>query len=156
MIKTDKNIRDSYKIYKKKSESPIEIKDYIDLCNEYNKYIMERVFEGYSVMLPGKLGSFSIVGKQVKISYGEDGTPNLAPNWNKTKKLWARCPECKERRKLVYHTNEHSDGIRYKLIWSKKRVLIKHKTLYSLRLTRANKRRIYKEILNNKEYYVRS
>lgn len=154
MRKTDKNIRYSYKEYKKESKNPLDIKDYIELCNGYNQFLMDKVFEGHEVVLPKQMGSMYIVGTKTKLKF-TDGKPNLAPDWVKTKKLWDECEECKEKKQLVYHTNAHSGGIRYKLMWSKKRMPIKNKTLYAFRLTRAHKRRIHDGIKNGNEYFIR-
>ena len=101
------------------------------------------------------LGTFSIVGKKIKVSFNEHGVPNLAPNWKETKELWNECEECREKKQIVYHTNSHSGGIRYRLHWSKKKSLIRNKTLYSFRLTRDNKRRINADILKGKEYFIK-
>ena len=155
MVKTTKNIRSSYKLYKKRSKTPVSLKQYISLCNEYNKFLMGKVFEGHEPTLPSRLGTFSIVGAKSKIRFDEDGKPNLAPDWQKTIALWNKNPESKAAGKKVYHTNAHTNGVRYKLVWSKKRVIIKNKTLYSMRLTRANKRMISSEIKSGKEYFIK-
>lgn len=155
MRKTDKNIRYAYKEYRKESDSPVGREEFVDLCNGYHKFLMDLVFEGHEVVLPNQMGSLYIVGNKVKLRTKEDGTPNLAPNWPKTRALWERCEECKERNQLVYHTNAHTGGIRYKLMWSKKKAPIKFKSLYAFRLTRANKRRIHNDVLNGKEYFIK-
>ena len=64
--------------------------------------------------------------------FDENGNPILPPNWAKTKELWEKNPEAKAKKQLVYCTNDHTNGIRYKIIWSKRRVLVENKTLYSL------------------------
>ncbi len=157
MQKTDKNIRDSYKEYKKKNkENAVPLKDYISLCNNYNKFLMEEVFKGYEVTLPMKLGTFQIIGKKQDLKFHENGEPNLPPDWKKTKELWDKCPECKEKKQRVFHTNDHTQGVRYKLHWSKKRVLIRNKSLFSFRLTRDNKRTIHTMLSKeNKAYYIK-
>lgn len=155
MKKTDLNIRKSYKLYRKNNTLLVSEKDFVSLCNEYHKFLMEKVFKGFEVTLPMRLGTLQILGKKQKIKFDKNGNPNLSPNWPKTKKLWEKCPECKKKKQRVYNTNEHSSGIRYRLTWSKKRVLIKNKILYSFILTRANKREIYRRILAGQEYQLR-
>lgn len=155
MKKTDLNVRKAYKLYRKNNTVLISEQDFVSLCNEYNKFLMEKVFKGFEVTLPMRLGTLQILGKKYKIKFNEKGEPNLSPNWPKTKELWDKCPECKEKKQRVYNTNEHTSGIRYKLIWSKKRVLIKHKILYSFILTRSNKREIHRRILKGQEYHLR-
>jgi hypothetical protein len=147
MRKTDKNIRDSFR------GSP-DIKRNIEIANNFNKFLVEKVYDGFEVVLPARLGLISIVGTKQNITFDEDGNPNLPPDWVKTKKLWATNEQAKLNKKLIYHTNAHTGGIRYKFFWSKKRVLVQNKTLYSLRMTRTNKRRVYDEVVNNKKEYL--
>lgn len=151
-----KNIRDSYRYYKKTSKNPIDIKTYIEMCNEYNKFLINKVLDGEEITLPSRMGTLSIVGKKQKITYDENGNvKGLAPDWVKTKKLWETNSKAKEKKQLVYHTNEHSSNIRYRFFWSKSRVLVTNKTLYSLLITRTNKRSVHNRIMNGAEYITR-
>lgn len=151
-----KNLRDSYKMYKKECDNPVDIKTYLLIAADYNKFLINKVLEGEEVSLPARMGTLSIIGKKQKVRFDEEGKViGLAPDWVKTKKLWDENPEAKKNKKLVYHTNEHSDNIRYKFSWSKFRVLVENKTLYSLRLTRTNKRAVHKKIINGQEYITR-
>lgn len=148
-----RNIRDSYKLYKKSTENPVDIKTYIEIANGYNQHLMDKVLDGEKVTLPMRFGTLCIMGKKQKIRFDENGNvKGLAPDWVKTKQLWDKNSEAKERKQLVYHTNEHSSTIRYKFLWAKSRVLITNKTLYSLRLTRTNKREVNKRVNEGKEY----
>lgn len=151
-----KNIRDSYKQYKKQNDNAVDIKIYVLLTGEYNKFLIEKVLEGEEVSLPSRLGTFLIIGRKQKITFDEKGNvKGLAPDWVKTKKLWDSNSKAKEKRQLVFHTNDHTDNIRYKILWSKNRSLVENKTLYSLRFTRHNKRAVYSNILKGKEYRIR-
>lgn len=149
-----RNIRDSYKLYKEEAEYPvIDIKSYINIAAEYNKFLMNKIFEGEIVTLPARLGTLGILGKKQKITYDENGNiKGLAPDWVKTKKLWDSNPEAKAKKQLMYHINEHSSYIRYKFFWSKNRVLVSNKTLYSLRISRDNKREINKRVVSGQEF----
>lgn len=155
MKKTESNIRSSYKYYCKHNEDPVDIKTYIELVNNYNLFLMNKVFEGYEVTLPARFGTLMVTGKEQEIKFNEDGTPKLPIDWGSTWQLWKKNPEAKEQKKKVYHTNEHSSNIRYKFFWSKKRILATNKNLYSLRMTRANKRELASLIKDGKEYYVK-
>lgn len=151
-----RNIRESFKYYKNTSRNPVDIKTYINLCNDYNKFLISKVLDGEEVTLPSRMGTLSIVGTKQKITYDENGNVRgLAPDWVKTKQLWDRNPEAKERKQLVYHTNEHSSNIRYKFFWSKARVLVTNKTLYSLQVTRSNKRAVHNKIMQGREYITK-
>ena len=148
-----KNLRESYKLYKQSVENPIDIKTYLILAADYNKFLIDKVLEGKEVTLPSRMGTLSILGKEQQIRFDDEGKiAGLAPDWVETKILWESNPEAKAAKKLVYHTNFHTDNVRYKFLWSKKNVLVENKTLYSLRLTRTNKRAVHKKILEGAQY----
>lgn len=155
MIKTEKNIRDSYRLYKKTTDNPVDIKLYIELANNYNRFIMDKVQEGYEIVLPMRMGTLSIIGTNQEIKYDEDGNPKLPTDWQATIKLWNKNPVAKEDKRKVYHTNDHTNGVRYKYFWSKKRITVTNKNLYSLRVTREHKRAIPQMVDAGKEYYVK-
>lgn len=149
------NSRSSYNYYKSKADNPQDSKTYLRVISEFMTFIMDRVFEGYEVHLPARLGVFSIVGKKIRPKINSEGEiDNLAPDWVATKKLWESNPEARENKQLVYHFNEHSEGIRYKLLWSKLNVNVKNKSAYTFKLSRANKRKINSLISEGKEYLV--
>jgi|SRR3989304_7654465 len=152
MIK--RNIRDSYPLYKEiAKESIVDLKDYTSLTREYNEFLINSVLKGHKISLPFRLGSIEVEGKKQKAVIGENGEiKGLAPDWQRTKELWKNNPEAAAKKQLVYHSNSHSGKMRYKYLWSKKNVLVGNKTLYSLILTRANKRALAKQIKNGKEY----
>lgn len=151
-----KNLRDSYKLYKQDVKDPVDIKTYILIATEYNKFLMDKVLDGEEVTLPSRLGTLSIIGKKQKVSLDEDGKiKGLAPDWVKTKQLWDSNPQAKEKKQLLYHTNSHTDNTRYKFFWSKQRILIQNKILYSLKITRDNKRAVHNLILKGKQYITK-
>lgn len=149
-----KSIKDSYKLYKNSHENPVSISEYVLYSSEYNKFLIDKVLEGYEVTLPNRLGTLSIVGQIQKVSIDENGkVKGLAPDWVKTKKLWDSNPEAKEKKKLLYHTNSGTENTRYKFFWSKRKILIQNKGLYALRMTRCNKRAVHNLIKNGKKYF---
>jgi hypothetical protein len=155
MQKTDLNIRASYKRYKQTSTNPVDIKEFTPIANSFMQFLASKVQEGQEIVLPAKLGTLSVLGKKKQITFDEKGLPKLPPNWKKTKELWERNAEAKAIKKLVYCTNEATSGIVYRVHWSKNRVPIENKTLYSLRMTRENKRSIHKNILQGVEYLIK-
>ena len=76
----------------------------------------------------------------------------LSSDWRKTKELWDRVEKAKLEKRIVYNTNEHSDTTIYKFRWRKTNVPVVNKSLYSLRITRANKRAVSNMIKEGKEY----
>lgn len=148
-----KNLRDSYKHYKNNAENPMDIKTYLRLAADYNKFLMKKVLEGKEVTLPSRMGTLLVQGKTQKVRLDEDGNIlGLAPDWVKTKKLWEENEKARKEKKLLYHLNSHTGNVRYKYFWSKKNVLVENKTLYSLRLTRANKRAVNAKIMEGVNY----
>ena len=106
-----RNIRDSYKLYKKENPDGVDIKTYINMCNEFNKFLIEKVLEGEEVTLPARMGTIYIFGRKQEINFDENGdVKGLAPDWVKTKKLWQNNPEAKQRKQIMYHTNESTGG----------------------------------------------
>jgi len=120
------------------------------------KFLMEKVLQGEEVTLPARMGTLFIQGTKRKLAFNKDGIPLLPPDWKKTKELWDRNPEAKQTKKLVYCLNEETNGVVYKIKWSKNRVPIQNKLYYSLRLTRKNKRTTHKEIKQGKEFIIKS
>lgn len=149
------NLTASYKYYKEKNPQGVNSTTYLKIVSDFMLYIMSKVFEGFEVKLP-RIGTISIVGRKVKPKLDEEGNiKGLAPNWAKTKQLWDSNPEAKAKKELVYCFNEHSNGIKYNFKWGKGNVLIVNKMLYSLRLSRDNKRTLNRLITEeNREYIV--
>lgn len=54
--------------------------------------------------------------------------------------------------KKIYHLNEHSNGYKYRLFWSKIPRTFPDRYRYQLSLVRANKRKLAQLIFNNKDY----
>lgn len=151
------NILASYKNYRAAGGGlEVSRKDYCKIVNEFNKHIMDLVFEGDTVKLPEKMGTLSIKGRKIEPEVDQETGEiiNQAVDYGETKKLWARCPECKERKQVVYHLNEHSDNIRYKFFWSKERMIVENKLFYSMIFTRTNKRNVSQLVQGGKDYYV--
>lgn len=156
MQKTDVNIRSSYKTYKETVDTPVEEKQYLEIANGYMEFLIQKVLEGEEVTMPARLGTLFIQGVKKNLKFNKDGIPLLPPNWAATKKLWDSNPDAKATKKIVYCLNEETDGVVYKLHWSKNRVPIENKLYYNFILTRANKRAIHQSIKQGKEYLIKT
>ena len=129
------NLRESFKEYKL-TDNAVGIKNYLLIAAAYNKFLINKVLEGHEVTLPSKMGTLCIVGRKQEVRFDEEGNvQGLAPDWVKTKKLWAENEEARISKKRMFHMNAHTDNFRYKFLWSKVRVLVENKTLYALRMT---------------------
>ena len=62
--------------------------------------------------------------------------------------------KAKAEKVIVYHFNEHTAGIRYRLSWSKKHVYVRNKDFFTFVLSRYNKRKFNSLLLEGKEYFV--
>jgi hypothetical protein len=147
------NLRDSYKFYSSNETEPVKVKTYIEIVLGFIKFMMNKVFEGKDIKLPCELGVIGIRGKRQKPRLDEDGNViGLPPDWVGTKKLWDENPEAKKKGQLLYLFNEHTAGVRYKVVWFKGGFKFKNKSVYSIRFSRFNKRTISGLIKGGKEY----
>lgn len=149
------NLRTSYSTYKEDVAEPIDIKTYILIVNGYMKFLISKLFARGEVMLPARMGNLDIIGTKPSIEIQDGKIKGLAPNWAATKELWESDEESRINKQLVYHFNEETNGIRYRIRWSKNRVMVSNKSLYSLRISRDNKRELSRLIKEGKEYLIK-
>jgi hypothetical protein len=144
----------SYKYYSKEIENKVNKKIYLSVLNGFAEYLMSAILEGECVHLPSKLGAIEIIGKKLKPRVTDNGIEGLTINWQATKKLWKECEACKQREQRVYYFNEHSDGVRYRYMWSRNSILMTNKYLYTYVPNRKSKAKLFKKILEGKEYLL--
>lgn len=147
------NIRDSYKYYRRNVECPLDIKTYMHIATGFIAFKIRKMFEGFDVQLSGgrSLGTVGIRGRRMK--FDENGSVvGLAPDWKNTIELWNRNPEAKANKEFIYHLNEHTNGIKYNLVWWKAGMLIADKLLYSLTFCKPNRRKLTRLLKEGKEY----
>lgn len=149
------NISDCYSYYIRDSKKIIDKKDYIKICNDFMCYLFNELINKGEIVLPLKLGKISILGKKVNFKLNEGKIEGLAPDWVSTKKLWEEDKEARDKKQLVYHFNENTNGVRYKFYWNKSKVLVSNKSLFRLKMSRANKRTLSKLVKNGKEYLIK-
>jgi hypothetical protein len=152
-----KNIMNGYKNYRKSGgTTDIDRLEFCKVTNDFNKHLMSLVMGGDEVKLPERMGSIKIVGKKIETEFDEElgRITNQQIDFGESNKLWARCPECKENKQMVYHLNEHTNGVRYKIFWSRDRMMVENKTFYTMIFTRSNKRAVSQLIQQGKEYYI--
>ena len=133
--KKSRTFKDMYK------EMPIEVdyslyKRVLDcMCSTILEHILERS-EGFK--MPYGLG-FIQIGKYRPKSYSPD---SLSVDYKVSKELDKR----------IYYLNEHSDGYKYRLYWSKIPRTFADRYKYQLSLVRTNKRRLAQLIFNKHDY----
>lgn len=153
-LKKTYTIRDSFKDYRDKNEreETVTLKEYLNITVGFMEFIMDKLIEEGSVILPYNLGRLHVKGIIQKPKIDEDGNiKGLAIDWASTRK--ARKEE-KDDSIKIYFTNEKTNGIRYKCAWSKKNSHVVNKYLYNLILIRKTKKRISDAVLNGKEYTI--
>lgn len=106
-----------------------------EMCKVILEYIFERS-EGFK--MPYGLGFIQIGKYRPKTMTGQ----SLSVDYKASK----------EYDKRIYHLNEHSDGYKYRLYWSKQPKTFPDRYKYQLNLVRQNKRRLAQLIFNKHDY----
>jgi hypothetical protein len=127
---------DMYRQYIKDipEDSPLYVtfKEYTAINNLFWKEISHNIVdEGRVFHMPMNLGDTYVM--KVKLDYNKTRLPI---NWQLTTQTG----------KVIYNLNEHSEGYRYELKWNKKVCMFQNNYLYKLVYTRANKRKLAKNI----------
>lgn len=164
--------RDMYIPYKNtrllNEESFVEKKIFFSILSDYLKFLKNKIIEGTKVELL-RIGWLAVTGKEQIIEFDEQDRPKLPPDWGTTRKLWKEKAEAKnqtfeefcrtaskEEKTIIFHFNEHTDYVRYKVEWNQENTPdLKHKELYSFRITKDFKTELAKKIKSGKEYFVR-
>ena len=127
---------DIYNNYDKRDQIPYST--FRNIVDKLNDSILSVLQNGQNYKLPCSLGTIQIVKYKPK-GYNEH---SLSIDFNESKKLDKR----------IYHLNEHSNGYKYRLYWSKQPFSFTNRYKYQLCFTRANKRQLAQLIFNNKDY----
>lgn len=138
------NIRDSFsRYYRVPSLSgemkPVPRDTYLKIVGGFIQFIIKKALDGYIIRLSNgrTLGELSIVGRRQKIFIGDDGEIKGASiDGGATRKLWESDSEAKAKKTLIYHLNEHTNGVAYSWCWSIRGMMIANKRLYSLLTTK--------------------
>lgn len=106
-----------------------------EMCNVILEHVLD-ASEGFK--MPYGLGLIQIVKYQ--------------PKSLNSKSLSVDYKASKEYNKKIYHLNEHSDGNKFRLYWSKIPKTFPDRYKYQLSLVRQNKRRLAQLIFNKHDY----
>lgn len=131
-------IRDMYKTYHKINEE-VSYKRFKRILDEFNKLILDALLmRSQLVKMPCGLGYICIC--------------KYKPKTLTDKSLSVDYKASAEYGKTIYHLNEHSDGYKYRLYWSKQPRVFPDIYKYGLTLVRANKRKLAQLIFNKHDY----
>lgn len=131
---------DMYRYYVSKNiDSNVSYVRFKRIIDEMYKIILEYIQNrSESFKMPYGLGYVMVVKYKPK-SYN-------------TKSLSVDYKQSKIQDKKIYHLNEHSDGYKYRLFWSKQPYTFSDRYKYQLSFVRENKRRLAKLIFNRQDY----
>jgi hypothetical protein len=100
--------------------------------------------------MAARMGFLKIVKKKIRIQLnpetGKLDTRYLKPDWKATKELWSKDQLAKEQKKLVYHTNKHTNGYYYRWYWDKRTSTAVNQLYYKFEACRYNERLISKAV----------
>jgi len=148
---SDYGIRDYYKNYHntyKDTKHDLEYKNYNSLIDDILIGIANAMAdEKYDFKLPHNLGRIITRKYKPTLKYDENGDPYIKRpiDWSATKSLWLDYPELKKIQ-FVYHTNQHSSGYIFTIIYRKRGCLFRNRLFYTAQINRAIKRNISNQI----------
>lgn len=109
------------------------------ILESFNEILRESILErSEGFKMPSALGYIQIVKYKPK-SYT---AKSLSVDYKASNDLGKR----------IYHLNEHSNGYKYRLFWSKVPYTFENRYKYQLCLVRQNKRHLAQLIFNHKDY----
>ena len=128
---------------------------YTDVMKDFLADLGETLIETGKVVLPKKMGNIEIEGSPQKISYDEEGhLKGLSVDWKATRELWKEDEEAGKNKQYIYHLNENTNGIKYKIKWFKTKMFALNKAHYNFIMNRSIKRRVAAAIKGGKEYKI--
>lgn len=131
-------LQQSYYLYSTKSDNPVSIKLYKEICYKFNKEVANLIVEkGIMYQLPYNLGSIGIKRRKMKYS-----------------KLKFDFQYWKETGEKTFHLNEHSKGWYGFGHWKKKDCKVKGKWYYKFSFTR-DINRAYSKVFQEPNGYQR-
>lgn len=141
-IKKNKKSYTTYDIYNnwaKETESEVSYVRFKRISEAFNKLISDSILDASDgFKMPYGLGYVRII--------------KYRPKTYTDKSLSVDYKSSKEEGKTIYHLNEHSDGYKFRLYWSKLPQTFPDRYRYQLKLVRANKRKLAQLIFNHKDY----
>ena len=137
--KQSATIRDMYAQYHKDNKNDVSYNTFKTILNEFNSELKNCLLESSEgFKMPFGLGYVQIVKYKPK-SYTK-------------KSLSIDYKSSAQYGKIIYHLNEHSNGYKYRLYWSKIPQTFPDRYKYQLQLIRQNKRHLAQLIFNHKDY----
>lgn len=144
---------------KAKNKNITRIK-YNKIINLAHELIVKGIIEDNFIFSPPYLPfKFRIRKYKQKIKYDKKNNiikSNLPINWKATKDYWKNNPTAKDKKIVIYHLNDHTDGYRFRFYKYHRAVCLKVLRYYNFKPSRKNDRLLASHILNplnHIEYY---
>jgi hypothetical protein len=149
--KVTAGLYDAFKFYKNKAgRNKVDVVLYSKVCQEFNKRISDKIIrKSFEFKLPYRLGFLRIkaIKQKVVIKDGKIDTARMPIDWPSTRKYWEELypdktwEEIKKipNKKLIIHTNEHTDGYLLKWYWDRRQSNVKNQTAYVFRAVKGGK-----------------
>ena len=120
----------------------------------------EIMLDNFEFKMPARMGTLSIRKRKPKLRFDEEGKLiNTMPiDWKATNELWEEDPESKEKKKLVRHMNEHTNGYVPFWYYNPRTGTFRFKNAYKFNATRTVKRALSKVLKDdniNTNYYLK-
>ena len=138
--------KENYRLFCKKHPNvKLTYVEWENIIYAYNELFKEHILEtGNKEKIPLGLGELSIRKKRRKKMVGIDGQEhiNLPIDWKKTK----------EKGKVIYNFNYHTEGFFFGWFWFKKSARFKHSNLWFFKPTRVTSRLLNHYIKTDNKY----
>lgn len=125
---------------------------FTQILSDFNESIIKMmIHENFEYKVQYNLGSIRIKKYKAKYKFKEDGdldTRTLPVNWKETKDLWEKDQDAKNKKILVFYSNSHTNGYRYKFYWNKNKAKTKGIKIISFKTTRTNNRYLAEQLKN--------
>lgn len=122
-----------------KSHEKVDYRLFKSVLDDFNQIVLDALLEGSEgFKMPSGLGYVQVV--------------KYKPKTYTPKSLSVDYKASKEEGKRIYHLNEHSNGYKFRLYWSKIPRTFPDRYKYTLGFVRQNKRKLAQLIFNNHDY----
>lgn len=165
-IHPDYGITDIYNYYIENSDNPLDEATFKHLWKKLAKIIVRLIiYRNLDFAIPARMGTLSVRKTKTPFKVLENGTVdksqlciNYKASWTKwlkeypdlTKEEISKLSD----KKYIYHLNEHTDGYKVRWRWDKFTCTVKNQNIYSLTMTRDNKKELSKAFSEFKtDYY---
>lgn len=141
----------AYKFYREKyGRNKISDNQYYKICQSFNEAVSDKIVkESFIFRMPRRLGFINIVKNKIKIKVvdGKLDTSKMIVNWRATWEYWNNKYEGMTRdeikavkgKKLVFQTNQHTDGDIMKFYWNKISCNVPNHTVYRFKPIKTNR-----------------